>query len=506
MGTGQNALQGEKCPVPISPWRIVMAERFTRVFNLKSKMVFEEKVAVAAGSLLRDNANGKMLVQLKFKNMAPVVLKSVKIVAVGLLEDGSADGERVSFEYKELNLSPEEEGGQKIPVYLKGKEATALAVKIVDAEFEEEDLLELPDELEMPEAPSEVSKEREIAPAKAVPVREAAPSTVSEAPTKKKLPIVPIVIAVALLAVIAGVGSQLGKKSDSKVEAPSSAAQSAGDAKEQGNYSTSEIIDFTLDYGNVKYVGFEKASKELTDQDNVYLAIFDFTNYAADPARLTTHFWMESYQNGAQLHTDGLSYSMNDKEQYELVSNQYNASALPNGTFRFAVMVPVKDESPVTLLVKENGGTSGKYQTMEVSLDGKALSESAAGASSDTPKVEKTSDYTPEEMLALIEGQIGEKLASSNAKFWTENGDIYISMYVDGMADCVNKANNGDAEARSLWKDITGSGVALSQAMLDVFKTCHYDGKAIVQGLNDMNTEKCLYYVENGKLVYDALQ
>lgn len=57
-----------------------MSERYTRLFSLPENLGQDGcPVLISAGALLKDNNTGKLLVQLKLRNISEQVIKSVKV-------------------------------------------------------------------------------------------------------------------------------------------------------------------------------------------------------------------------------------------------------------------------------------------------------------------------------------------------------------------------------------------------------------------------------------------
>lgn len=57
-----------------------MSERYTRLFALPENLYAEgSPVLLSAGALLKDNETGKVLVQLKIKNIGSKTIKAAKV-------------------------------------------------------------------------------------------------------------------------------------------------------------------------------------------------------------------------------------------------------------------------------------------------------------------------------------------------------------------------------------------------------------------------------------------
>ncbi len=186
-------------------------------------------------------------------------------------------------------------------------------------------------------------------------------------------------------------------------------------------------IDFSLDEGNVKFVRFEKADPDLTEEDNAYVFVFDYTNYQDKPSAVSGTFWIQFFQNGAEL-SDSVSYSGKAKEQYELVGAFQN-EALKGGTVTFGRIVLPKDDSPVTIMVKRNGSSGDEYQMSEVDItgasgsSGQGTSAEAGSAANENTASENREAYS--DVYAAI---------SKNTWLFNGGGDTLLN-YIDFKED-----------------------------------------------------------------------
>ncbi len=142
-----------------------------------------------------------------------------------------------------------------------------------------------------------------------------------------------------------------------------------------------DTIDLTLDKGGVRFVRAEKANANLTDSENAYVFVFEFTNAQDKPAAVQSVFRFQFFQNGAEL-SDHPSYSSRGGEQYDLVDAFFD-SAMTGGTVTFGRLVALEDESPVTVMVSPNGAAlDDNYQMMEVAINASGAVGSAASPAS----------------------------------------------------------------------------------------------------------------------------
>ena len=315
-----------------------MAERFTRLYMLPTKQNYLNQVQIIAGSLLKDNTNEKRIVQLKFKNIAGRRLEQVKVEIKGLLVDGNLAGEPILYTFDELNLQPDEEGGQKAPVYLQNKEASLFSVKIVEAIFEEE----LP-ELE------------------------------EEEPELSELP---------------------------------------------------ELVEPTGS-AEVEFANVETKSDQSTKKLNKKV---------------------------------------------------------------FAIVAALVGVLAIVAVVFGNGGNKAE--------------KGIAGA---TSQGEESSSVDAQQIIALMKNVMPDSMDNSHPTFWEEDGDIYLSLYTDGVAAGIPMIRLGISSAVDAWEEATDAWRGLSGAMADTLSTLGYDGHMILQILNDEDTSKVIYAAMDGVEIYNVV-
>ena len=68
-----------------------MSERYSRLFSLGENLHTDGlPVVIAAGALLKDNTSGKVLAQIKLRNISDKTIKSVKVRINAIDTAGSA--------------------------------------------------------------------------------------------------------------------------------------------------------------------------------------------------------------------------------------------------------------------------------------------------------------------------------------------------------------------------------------------------------------------------------
>ena len=163
-------------------------------------------------------------------------------------------------------------------------------------------------------------------------------------------------------------GSQADAAADTQGDAmaavPGNAAEAA-DASEEADPMV-DVIDLSFDEGNLKYVSFEEANEELTEEEKALVFKFDFTNNQTKPCQVHEVFRIQFFQNGAELQNNA-AYSSKGGEQYDLLK-AFFATAMKGGTVTFGCIVVPKDDSPITIMASRNGVANAPYQMMEVNI------------------------------------------------------------------------------------------------------------------------------------------
>ena len=139
------------------------------------------------------------------------------------------------------------------------------------------------------------------------------------------------------------------------------------------NSNEVDTINYETEKGTIVYTGYEFAdwalvenNQSLTQDDQVLIVKFDFTNKQTNPAQVQSAFQIQAFQNGVEI-TDNLSWSSGGS-QYDLISN-YFSDVLKDGTISFGRMYPLTDSSPVTVMVSDKDGDENAYQMMTIDLD-----------------------------------------------------------------------------------------------------------------------------------------
>ena len=113
-----------------------MSERYTKLFALPENMYAEgAPVVVSAGNLLKDNQTGKVLAQLKIKNISPKAIKAASVLIHALDTTGKAHDGDVEQEYLDLSVKQGEEFGQKVAITLPNASTRGFSIEVKRAAF-----------------------------------------------------------------------------------------------------------------------------------------------------------------------------------------------------------------------------------------------------------------------------------------------------------------------------------------------------------------------------------
>lgn len=91
-----------------------MSERYSKVFSLPENLYAEgAPVVIAAGALLKDNQTGRVVAQLKLRNISPKTIKAATISILPLNTVGNPLGEAIRYEYLDLSSTRDTDFGRK---------------------------------------------------------------------------------------------------------------------------------------------------------------------------------------------------------------------------------------------------------------------------------------------------------------------------------------------------------------------------------------------------------
>lgn len=91
-----------------------MSERYSKVFSLPEKLYAEgAPIVIAAGALLKDNQTGRVVAQLKLRNISPKTIKAATVSILPLNTVGNPLGEAIRYEYLDLSSTRDTDFGSK---------------------------------------------------------------------------------------------------------------------------------------------------------------------------------------------------------------------------------------------------------------------------------------------------------------------------------------------------------------------------------------------------------
>lgn len=92
-------------------------------------------VVIAAGTLLKDNQMDRIVAQLKLQSISSKAIKAVKVKLDLFDTAGNSLEESVVHDYLDLNVSRDEEFGQKSPVMVSNSKARSYKASIEEVIF-----------------------------------------------------------------------------------------------------------------------------------------------------------------------------------------------------------------------------------------------------------------------------------------------------------------------------------------------------------------------------------
>lgn len=113
-----------------------MSERYSKLFTLPENLYATgSPVVIAAGALLKDNQTGKVLAQLKLRNIGKKTIKAATVCVEPLDTVGQPLGEPVTYQYLDLHADRDADFGQKAPVALPDSATRSFDVSVVQVIF-----------------------------------------------------------------------------------------------------------------------------------------------------------------------------------------------------------------------------------------------------------------------------------------------------------------------------------------------------------------------------------
>lgn len=124
-----------------------MSERYSKVFSLQGNLYCEgAPVLIEAGALLKDNLTGKILAQIKFKNIQNKNIKAIVVKISPMNVVGKPLGDEIEYQYLDFDEPRNASFGSKVPIVLPNETTRAFTVIATNVIFSDNSTWEYADE------------------------------------------------------------------------------------------------------------------------------------------------------------------------------------------------------------------------------------------------------------------------------------------------------------------------------------------------------------------------
>lgn len=114
-----------------------MAERYTKLYTLPANLYASGSPAlISAGALLKDSQTGKVLCQLKFKNISPRVISALKVLVIGY-DMSNEEVCRAEHQYLDLKVPHNGSFGSKEAIPLPDNSVRSYSARILSVHFDD---------------------------------------------------------------------------------------------------------------------------------------------------------------------------------------------------------------------------------------------------------------------------------------------------------------------------------------------------------------------------------
>lgn len=118
-----------------------MSERYARLSSLPENLYsVGSPVIIAAGALLKDNQTGKVLAQLKIRNIQNKTIKAATVTITPLDTVNQPLGSPVDHQYLDLNTARNMDFGQKVPISLPDAATRAFSATVTQVIFSDNNI------------------------------------------------------------------------------------------------------------------------------------------------------------------------------------------------------------------------------------------------------------------------------------------------------------------------------------------------------------------------------
>lgn len=113
-----------------------MSERYSKLFSLPENLYAEgSPVIIAAGALLKDNQTGRVIAQLKLRNISSKTIKAATVSLLPLNTVGKPLGKAVRYEYLDLSSTRDTDFGSKSAIPLPDASTRSFSVAVAGVIF-----------------------------------------------------------------------------------------------------------------------------------------------------------------------------------------------------------------------------------------------------------------------------------------------------------------------------------------------------------------------------------
>ena len=113
-----------------------MSERYSKLFSLPENLYAEgSPVIIAAGALLKDNQTGRIIAQLKLRNISPKTIKAATVSLSLMNTVGNPLGGSVRYEYLDLSSTRDTDFGNKSAIPLPDASTRSFSVAVAEVIF-----------------------------------------------------------------------------------------------------------------------------------------------------------------------------------------------------------------------------------------------------------------------------------------------------------------------------------------------------------------------------------
>ena len=114
-----------------------MSERYSKLFSLEERLYCPgAPLIICAARLMRDGYSGKLVAQIKLKNISEKLIKAVKICITPSDSAGRAVNP-VYYTYKDINAKRDDEIGQKTAVVLPDSDIISFELSVSEVVFDD---------------------------------------------------------------------------------------------------------------------------------------------------------------------------------------------------------------------------------------------------------------------------------------------------------------------------------------------------------------------------------